>query len=149
MDRKEYMKLWRQTPKAKESNRKKSARYRKSHPDKVREIEKRRYPKRKNQILQHNEHRRARLFCAEGGHTTEEWLRICALCEGRCLYCNNSCDKFAKDHVIPLSKGGSNYIENIVPVCKSCNSSKGSKSPEEFALWLLRKRGDTLTNRPI
>ncbi|MCK4464389.1 MAG: HNH endonuclease [Bacteroidales bacterium] len=32
-----------------------------------------------------------------------------------------------KDHVIPISKGGDNTKENIVPACQSCNSKKFNK----------------------
>jgi len=31
------------------------------------------------------------------------------------------------DHVVPLIRGGRHSVGNIIPACRSCNSSKGGK----------------------
>jgi 5-methylcytosine-specific restriction endonuclease McrA len=41
------------------------------------------------------------------------------------------------DHRVPLSRGDSNDISNIVLACPHCNLSKGAKLPEDFAGRLL------------
>lgn len=67
----------------------------------------------------------------------------------KCAYCGKalnmqiepdsfSCD-YAIDHVVPKSKGGTNALENLLPCCKSCNSSKGTKSLEAFRCYLTLK----------
>jgi 5-methylcytosine-specific restriction endonuclease McrA len=45
----------------------------------------------------------------------------------KCLACG-SIENIALDHIKPVSKGGVNKIENLQPLCKSCNSKKGSKT---------------------
>jgi 5-methylcytosine-specific restriction endonuclease McrA len=65
---------------------------------------------------------------ANGGKfTVDEWIALCVKYDNRCLACKARVVLTA-DHVIPLSKGGTNDIENIQPLCVSCNSSKGTKT---------------------
>ena len=46
---------------------------------------------------------------------------------GEICLCCGSTESISIDHVIPVSCGGKNDISNYQPLCKSCNSSKGSK----------------------
>lgn len=59
-----------------------------------------------------------------GTHSPEEWEALLQVCGEECLRCGDSTEK-VKDHIVPIYMGGSDAIENIQPLCRSCNSSKG------------------------
>ena len=61
-----------------------------------------------------------------GVFTFDEWMTLCELYGFRCLCCGKQ-TKLTPDHVIPVVHNGLNDIENIQPLCKSCNSRKSSK----------------------
>jgi len=61
-----------------------------------------------------------------GRHTKTEWLGLVTAAGGVCVLCGVAAVE-AKDHIVPLSRGGSDGISNIQPVCQSCNSRKGNR----------------------
>lgn len=87
--------------------------WRKTHPE-------------SDQINHHT--RRARLE-NKGSFSKEEWLTLLLCTGGACLGCG-SLEPVTMDHVVPISRGGSNTIDNIQPLCLSCNLSKGVKSTD-------------------
>lgn len=61
-----------------------------------------------------------------GKHTNEEWLQLCTDHNNRCAKCGADAI-LTKDHIVPVSLGGSDSIDNLQPLCRSCNASKGTK----------------------
>lgn len=62
--------------------------------------------------------------------TNEEWEVTKNHFMNKCAYCGSEQCDLTRDHVLPISKGGYNVQSNIVPSCKSCNSSKKDKDME-------------------
>ena len=80
----------------------------------------------------------------EGFHTHVEWEELLQKHGYKCCYCGNTLteeegpNKAARDHKIPVMRGGNDNISNIVPSCKSCNSSKGNMTADEYMAFLQR-----------
>ena len=74
----------------------------------------------------------ARKHGAPGSFTAAELVEKFALLGNCCLYCGRDDVKLEADHKIPLSRGGSNDIANIVPACRSCNARKCDHTAAEF-----------------
>lgn len=49
---------------------------------------------------------------------------------GDCAYCGTPCQSW--DHVMPMSRGGANTLDNLVPCCWPCNTWKRARTPEEW-----------------
>jgi len=67
---------------------------------------------------------------AIGKFTLKEWEDIKQKYNYTCLCCLKKEPeiKLTIDHILPLILGGSNYINNIQPLCISCNSKKGKQN---------------------
>ena len=73
--------------------------------------------------------RRAIKLMSNGSYTIEEWENLKKKYHYVCPKCKKKepIIKLTQDHIIPLIKGGSHTIDNIQPLCKSCNSAKQAK----------------------
>ncbi len=60
---------------------------------------------------------------------------------GACFYCGRADAPLTEDHAVPLSRGGSDDIDNILPACKPCNSAKSAKTADEFIACGGRRGG--------
>jgi hypothetical protein len=100
-----------------------------------------------------NDYRRA---ANNGGAPAPEWFqrhgvliglstpttRRAALRLARLQFCIGCGENVAVDsegdHIIPVSRGGPAGLENYIPMCRSCNASKGNR--DLFEWWLDKER---------
>jgi hypothetical protein len=58
-----------------------------------------------------------------------------------CSYCGRRGGRLTLDHVVPVSRGGTSELRNLVTACVSCNSAKGTRTPQEWLVALLDQAG--------
>jgi hypothetical protein len=115
---------YRSDPQNQEKARGRTIQWRKANPEKERH----------HALLKHYRKKNA-----EGAHTLEQWKTLLAFFDGKCPCCGKK-RVLTRDHIIPLNKGGTNWITNIQPLCRSCNASKQDHHttdyrPEAARLW--------------
>lgn len=74
--------------------------------------------------------RKERLANTETPFTAIEWAALCEQYKHTCLRCGKSVPEIELtiDHIKPLSRGGTNDISNIQPLCLKCNLRKATKT---------------------
>jgi 5-methylcytosine-specific restriction endonuclease McrA len=82
---------------------------------------------------EHEAARRAKAGKSERYTATDVNVLLIAQ-RSRCAYCGKSIRRgFHVDHIMPLSKGGSNGRKNIQLLCQRCNQTKHAQHPLDFA----------------
>jgi len=95
-----------------------------------------------------------------GSHTRAEFNELVATWGWRCYFCGipvRECmkpapDQLTEEHLIPLSRGGVDFIENVVPACLRCNQLKGILTAEEFQIarpGIVQRQAQESTGVPL
>jgi len=102
-------------------------RYAATHHKEILESNKRWLDKRPAKRLEYRHRRRSlEVLAAGSGYTTAQHIEWrWQMYGGKCWICGGDADEL--DHVIPLTKGGSNWPANLRPACKHCNTKKGNR----------------------
>lgn len=103
--------------------------------------------------VQYMNNRRARKLSLPEKFTDNDWLNCLRYWNFECAYCGRREGlfrhmKIEADHYIPITDPccPGTVVDNILPVCKSCNASKNNHSPLD---WLVTKFGKTKARQII
>lgn len=83
-----------------------------------------RNPDKVNEISRVKKHRRR----AAGELSVSDWQEVLEQHGTVCLACGDAGREVTIDHIVPVSKGGTNSKDNLQPLCGPCNSSKADKT---------------------
>ena len=116
----------------KECESKKCKKWREDNPELYSQIKKDYNVRNPDKVLHWTRRRKFRLRAdnRDGFFVLSEWRELKNKHGNMCLCCKKTEPeiKITADHIIPLSKGGSNDIKNIQPLCFRCNLLKGVKT---------------------
>jgi 5-methylcytosine-specific restriction endonuclease McrA len=93
---------------------------------KINQIAKRKYSQTEKGKAKIKELKYIRRNKSAGKFDFKAWKEKLEVLNYKCQMCGTY-ERITIDHIIPLTKGGTNHIDNLQPLCHSCNSSKGNK----------------------
>lgn len=76
---------------------------------------------------------------AAGPLRPETIAAVLAAAEGHCEWCTRAAE-LTLDHIVPVSRGGTNDRSNLAAACWDCNQSKGDRLPSEWVPRYWRER---------
>ncbi len=97
--------------------------YRKLHPEYKQNKDARRRARKKN--------------AQKNDLTRRQWIEIKTAYRFRCAYCGGKPKLLEQDHITPFVRGGSHTVQNVVPACHACNSTKGARLAPSMVQPLL------------
>lgn len=124
-------------------NKEKITEYKKKYEEDNKEkryLQKKEYRKTERfKISRRNSENKRRQIYKDGNLSTDQ-LEHLYQTTTKCYWCNEKLIKgnVHLDHYMPLSKGGTHTIDNIVLTCSSCNFKKNAKDPLQYANELGR-----------
>lgn len=89
----------------------------------------------RDRIAEHDKVKQAQRRATEGRFTRADLRNLWSMQAGLCFWCHEGLDDYHVDHVRPLSRGGTNWPDNIVLACPWCNNHKHNLMPD---VWLRR-----------
>ena len=105
--------------------------YAKANADKVAAYQRGRkkwhYQENKEKYLSYCHSRRARMYENGGSYTAADIQHLFETQGGLCNVCKQHLAAYEIDHIVPLSKGGSNWPANLQLLCRHCNRTKADK----------------------
>jgi len=134
----ERTKRWRLKNRERYNERQRIAR--KSKPEQYKGYGRTNYERHKSYYKLNARLRKSRVRGAEGKCSLVEWKAIIEAQKGRCNGCGIDSEPLTLDHIIPISRGGSNWPSNIQGLCFTCNMRKSKMTMEEF---MMRQNGRT------
>ena len=110
----------------------------KAHPEKVQAASQKWRRKDNNGPTACKRRRALRAGAPRNDLTHAQWLAIQAAQNHCCAYCGKRCKgHLTQDHILPLIKGGSHTLHNVIGACRSCNSKKHTGPPLKAVQPLL------------